>query len=124
MTQHHGVLQIKQPEVVSAPPATLYASPETFQLSRLGTTCVGGATTQTITVTASTGNAWTASVFSGTTWVMVNGTINGTASGTGNGSFTMDAPKYLSGAARTGSVKINSSASAVLVSILQDDCPV
>jgi len=114
----HGILQQKQ---VAA--ATLSATPTSFQMSRLGTTCSGGTTTQTITVTASAGNSWTANVFSGDLWVMINGTVDGSASGTGNGSFTMDAGKYLSGAARNGSVKINSSAPAVMIAIVQDDCP-
>jgi len=119
--QHHGALQQRK-EIASAPAATLSALPTSFTIDRQGLTCSSESPNQTITVTASAGNSWSASVFSGTSWVMINGTINGTASGTGNGDFTMDAPKYLTGDPREGSVRINSSAPVVYISITQSDC--
>jgi len=110
-------------DIASAAPATLSASPLSFQLDLLGRVCVTAAANQTITVTASAGNTWTASVSSGTTWVMIDGSVNGTATDTGSGSFTMDAGRLLSGS-RSGSVIITSDAPNVTISILQAECPV
>jgi len=104
----------------AAAPATLSCSPTTVYLTTLGGACSGYTTT--VTVTASAGNSWTASVTDGTSWVRINGTIDGTASGTGNGSFTIGAGRLLSGS-RLGEVAVTSSAPTVNIMVSQGFCP-
>lgn len=112
----HGILQQKQ-----APLMLMSCSPTYVFLTPLGGAETGF--TNTITVTATTGNSWTASVLSGITWVRIDSTTNGTASGSGNGSFVITATKYLSGT-RLGSVRVTDSAShTVDISVNQGELP-
>jgi hypothetical protein len=119
--QHHGSLQ--QRKVISTVVShTLSASPTLVNFDKLGKVIPGGAANQTITVTASSGNSWTASVELGT-FILINGVSNGTAAGTGNGSFIVDVPKYLSDN-RMGSIIIESSAPEEYISIWQGEDPI
>lgn len=104
--------------------ATLSASPGSVGFESVSTYVCGTSNdNQTITITASTGNSWTASVLTGTSWVQINEVTNGTANGTGNGSFTVDAARDLTETPRNGAIQIVSDAPTEYVAISQGQCP-
>ena len=102
MIQTIGILQQKQVAAM-----TLSCSPTTVYLSTLGGAESGY--TNTVTVTATTGNSWTASILSGDTWIKINGSTGGSATGIGNGSFVISTVKYFG--SRSGTVRVLDSVS-------------
>ena len=87
--------------------ASLSISPPAISFDYIGTICSTG----TITVTASTGNSWTASPDDA--WIFVSG-----GSGTGSGSFTVSVSKGSS--FRIGYISVTSDAPTETISVSQD----
>lgn len=112
LIQMYGVLQMVG--VIH----TLSALPLLVIFDDLGKVFPGGAINQTITITATSGNAWNVSVTSGGTFIKIDGVLNGTASGTGNGSFIVDV-NTLDEGSRNGEIQITSSAVNVNIDIEQ-----
>jgi len=112
LVQMHGVLQM------STGVAILSATPIFVSFDGIGRVVPGGASNQTITVTASTGNSWFASITYGNAYTRINNVTDGTASGSGNGSFTVDMLGLISGS-RYATVVITSSAPNITIDLDQ-----